>query len=254
MPRIPVAVQLFTLREQTKDDFAGIMKQVASIGYSGVELAGFGNLKSAAEVKKAVDDAGLRIAGAHVGIEALESELNRVLDEQDALANKTVIVPWLPDTRRQDAAGWKQVAQSLNQIAQAARKRDITIAYHNHSFEFQKFDGKSGFDILWENSDPKLVKSELDVYWVRHGGADPVDCIAKLASRIVLLHLKDMAAGADQRFAPVGTGMLDIKAILAAGQRIGVKWNIVEQDNCYETPPLDAVRISYENLKKMGAV
>jgi sugar phosphate isomerase/epimerase len=253
MATIPISVQLYTVRDLTAKDFAGTVKQVAQIGYRHVEMAGYGNLKSAAEAKKALDDAGLKVSGAHAPIDALEKELNRVLDENATLGNTNVICPFMPEPRRKDAAGWKEVAASLNKIARSCHERGFDFGYHNHSFEFQKFDGKTGFDILWENTEPHLVKAEVDVYWVKHGGDDPVARINRLGNRVFMLHLKDMAAGDDKKFAPVGTGLLDFKAILDAAQKVGVKFGVVEQDNCYEVPPLDALRKSYENLKKLGA-
>ncbi|WP_428939039.1 sugar phosphate isomerase/epimerase family protein [Fontivita pretiosa] len=255
MAKIPLAVQLYTLRNQIKDDFAGVVRAVSRIGYAGVELAGYGNLKTAAEVRKAVEDAGLKIAGNHVSLESLEKELNRTLDEQDALGNRMITVSYLPEQRRKDANGWRSCAEAFMRVAPLCQKRGFTLAYHNHSFEFQKFNGQSGFDILWENTDPALLRSQLDVYWVRHADEDPLVWLNKLGRRVVSLHLKDMAAGPQRRFAPVGTGILDFRAIISAAERLGtVQWNIVEQDDCYDTPSIEAVRISFQNLKAIGAV
>lgn len=250
---IPIAVQLYTLRDLTKTDFAGTVRQVAEIGYAGVELAGFGNLASAGEVRKVLNDCGLKIAGAHVGIEQLEKDLSRVLDEQRELGNRNIVVPWMPEVRRKDAAGWKEVGASLNAIARQCAERGFNLAYHNHSFEFQTFDGQSGLDILFASSEASLVRSELDVYWVKHGGLDPVRYMDKLGRRMLLVHLKDMAGDAERRFAPVGEGILDFKAILAATQRHGAQWGIVEQDNTYGQPPIEAIRRSYENIRVLSA-
>jgi len=254
MPKPPISAQLYTVRDQIKTDFAGTVRQLGKIGYAGVELAGYGNLSSAAEVKKACADAGVKISGAHVGIEQLEKELNKALDDNDAVGNKNIIIPWLNEDRRKSADDWRNFARTCNDVATKAQPRGFTVAYHNHSFEFQTFDGKSGYDLFLENSDPRLVKVELDVYWLQHGGQDPAATIRKLANRTVLVHLKDMAAGPEKRFAPVGTGLLDFKSILAASEQVGAKWGVVEQDQCYDTPPLEAMRISFENLKKLGAV
>jgi sugar phosphate isomerase/epimerase len=246
-----ISVQLYTVRDLTAADFSGTVKQVAKIGYTAVEMAGYGSAKTAAEARKALDDAGLKVSGAHAPIEALEADVGNVMDDSQTLGNRTIICPWMPENRRRDAAGWKQVASSLNRIGRACRERGFEFAYHNHNFEFQKFDGKTGLDILLENSDPELVKSELDVYWVKSGGEDPVARLNALGRRVLLLHLKDMAAGADQKFAPVGTGILDFKAILSAAMKIGVRWGVVEQDDCYDVPPLEAIQVSFENLNKI---
>jgi sugar phosphate isomerase/epimerase len=250
---IPFAVQLYTLRDQVAQDFAGTVKQVAQIGYAGVEMAGYGDLKTAAQAKRALDDVGLKVVGAHVGIEALEKDPSRVFDEQHALNSPTIIIPWMPEDRRTDAAGWKRAAQSLNPIGAKCRERGFELCYHHHSFEFAKFNGKSGMDILLENSEPGLVKIEIDVYWLQHGGEDPVKFIQRLGGRAPLVHLKDMAAGPERRFAPVGAGTLDLKSILSAMRDSGARWGIVEQDQCYDTPPIDAVRVSYEHLRKLRA-
>ena len=254
MPKMGIACQLYTVRDMAAKDFADTVKQVARIGYRAVELAGYGNLKSAKEARKALDDHGVKAISSHAGIAGMESDLNKILDENETLGCKTTVLSWMPEDRRKDAAGWRAAAQSLNKIGAEAQKRGHEFAYHNHSFEFQKFDGKYGLDILYENTDPKLVKAEIDTYWVQHGGEDPVPYINKLGPRVTLLHLKDMGKGADKRFAEVGTGILNFRAILDAAEKLGTRWGIVEQDSTYETAPIDAVRTSYENLKKLGAV
>jgi sugar phosphate isomerase/epimerase len=252
MATIPISLQLYTVRDLIANDFAGTVKKVAEIGYQHVEMAGYGNLKDAKEAKKALDDAGLKVSGSHASIDDLETKLEKVLDDNEALANTNLVCPHMPEVRRKDAAGWKTVAAALNKIGRACHERGIDFAYHNHSFEFQKFEGKTGLDILFENSEPHLVRSEIDVYWVKHGGEDPVERINKLGERVILLHLKDMAPGEDKKFAPVGTGILDFKAICDAAAKHGVRFGAVEQDNCYDTPPLEAIKVSFENLKKLS--
>lgn len=252
MAKLGIAAQLYTARDLLAKDYAGTVRQVAQIGYRNIEMAGFGNLKTAREVAQVHSDNGLKVVGNHVGVEQLEKSPNAVFDENEIFGNKRLIVPWLAEEKRKSAADWKAFAAAMNKLAEVCDKRGFTFGYHNHSFEFQKFDGKAGFDIFWESASP-LVKSELDVYWVKHGGQDPVAYINKLGSRIVLLHLKDMAPGADQKFAPVGSGILDFKAIIAAAEKAGVAYGIVEQDNCYGISPIEAMKTSFENLRKIGA-
>jgi sugar phosphate isomerase/epimerase len=251
MPKLPISVQLYTVRSLMQKDYAGTIKEVAKIGYKAVELAGFGP-HSADEVKKICADAGVAISGAHVGIDALEKDVNKALDEQAALGNKNVIIPYLGNEYR-TVEGYKKAAASMNKIAAECQKRGMELAYHNHSFEFDKLDGgQIGFDILYNNSDPKLVKAELDVYWLQHGGQDPVAIINRFGSRTLILHLKDMAAGADRKFAPVGEGILDFKGILEAATKHGVKYGAVEQDDTYGVNPLDAIKTSFANLQKLN--
>ena len=258
MSKLPIAAQLYTVRDLTKTDFAGTLAQVRRIGYRAVELAGHGNLTSAADVRRVLNDLDLEIAGAHVGIDALEKDLTKALDEQEELGNQNVVCPYLPDNRRKDADGWRQVAQSLNTIAQECRRRGFNFAYHNHSFEFHpvKSAGETttGMDILWQNTDKNLVRAELDVYWIHHANLDPVKYVTTLGQRVLLLHLKDMAKDEERSFAPVGAGILNFKQIIVAAEDVGAQWGIVEQDSTYQVPPLDALRTSYENLRAIGAV
>lgn len=252
MAKLPISVQLFTVRDATKDDLPGVLKALAKIGYAGAELAGYGNLKSAAEVRKAFDEAGLKVSGAHVGIDQLEKDLAGVIADHKTLGNKNVIIPWLGEERRKDAAGWRAFAGTCTEIGKKLADAGLTLSYHNHDFEFKTFDGTYGLDIFWQHSDPKYVKAELDIYWVVKGGVDPVAYINQLGSRVKLIHLKDMTADAEKKFAPVGTGAIDFVAVTDAAAKAGVEWGAVEQDNCYGANPLDNVRISFENLKKLG--
>lgn len=251
---LPISLQLYTIRGLTAKDFASAMKQVAAIGYRAVELAGFGNLKTAADVHEALADAGLNVSGMHVALDELEKNLNKALDDSQTLQNRNIICPWIPENLRRDAEGWKRIADALNQIGRGVHERGLEFAYHNHSFEFQKLeDGQDGFDILYNNTEPHLVKAEIDVYWVKHGGHDPVTVINQLGRRVLALHLKDMSPGADRKFAEVGTGILDFKSILAAAEKNQVEWGIVEQDNTYGVDPLKAIGVSLKNLKKLEA-
>lgn len=251
MAKLPLAIQLYTVRDLCESDFAATVREVAKIGYPAVEMAGYGNLKTAAEARKALNDADLSVAGMHVGIDKCEGELGQVLDDCDQLEMKVLIIPWMPEGRRENAAGWRAAGQSLSKIAQAANARGIDLAYHNHSFEFDQFEGQTGMNLLFDAASTS-VKAELDVYWVRHGGLDPVKLIEQFGQRTVSLHLKDMAAGEARQFAPVGTGLLDFVAISEAAVRAGVKYGAVEQDDCYGKPPLEEIRISFENLKRLG--
>ena len=252
MSELGNGVQLYTLRDLTTKDMPGTLRKVADLGYKTVELAGYGNLKKPQEVKKALDDAGLKAPAGHWAIDVLEKDAERIKDECQVFGMTHVVVPYLAEDRRKDSAGWKATAKLLDEISNHFHGIGVELAYHNHNFEFQQFDGKYGLDILFENTAPHLVKAEVDVYWVKHAGVDPAAYIDKLGDRVKLLHLKDLGAGDDKRFAPVGTGVIDFKSVLAAAEKHDVRWGIVEQDNTYDTPPLDAIRTSLENLKKLG--
>ena len=251
---LPIACQLYTVRDLVRQDLAGAVKAVADIGYGAVELAGYGNLPSAIEVRNVLDDLGLSVVATHTNMDALERNLAAMLDDAERLASPAVVLSFLPEPRRKDAAGWRAAADLLGQVGQGCRERGIELAYHHHHFEFQKFDGKFGLEILLENTDPDLLKVELDTFWLRYAGIDPVKYINRLGSRTTLIHLKDVQPGQQTRFGEIGTGILDFPAILAAAERVGVRWGIVEQDSTYERPPLESLRLSFQNLRRLGAV
>ncbi|MCK4324554.1 MAG: sugar phosphate isomerase/epimerase, partial [Armatimonadetes bacterium] len=137
-------------------------------------------------------------------------------------------------------------------VGRRLKSLGLNYGYHNHSHEFEKFGERTAMAILFGESDPDCVSAELDTYWVQHGGASPVVWIKKLADRLPLLHLKDMAMrGREQLYAEVGEGNLDWEGIIAAAQDAGVKWYIVEQDTC-QRDPFESLAISFNNLKEMG--
>lgn len=254
MLTLPLSIQLYTLRDQTAKDFAGTLMELGKLGYKGVELAGYGNLKTAAEVRKAADDAGVVISGAHVGPDALLNETSKVLEDQAVLGNHFVICPWAPLDGK-DETTYRDFAAKLEQCGQVVTRSGRTFAYHNHSFEHKPFrKGLDGLDVIFGMTSPSTVKSELDVFWTQHGGHDPVKYIEKLGSRVALLHLKDMQVGPDRKFANVGEGILDFRAIVAAGRKVGVAWYVVEQDDCYGQDPMEMAKISIRNLEAMGIV
>ena len=252
MPDLPIALQMYTVRDDAARDFAGTLRRVAEIGYRSVELAGYGDL-TAAELRKVLDDLGLRVAGSHAGIDALETSLERVIEDNRVLGNQYVVCPYLPAERRQDASAYREVANALTEIGARLKQAGLQFAYHNHDFEFQWFDGASGYDIMMESSDPDLVQIELDTFWVKRAGQDPAAYLRKYAGRVPLIHLKDMTEGPNPTFAEVGEGTMDFQAIFAEAETAGAQFYVVEQDVC-QRPPLESVRISFENLRRMGMV
>lgn len=253
MSKIPIALQLFTVRDDCAADFKSTVEQVARIGYKGVELAGNTGGMNAKELKAFLDGLGLTVAGSHVSIDAIVNGLDSAIEFAVEVGNKWIVCPYLGDEWRADAAGWVKTAKTLEAAGAKCREAGIQMCYHNHSFEFVKYDGQYALDLFYASADPTLLQVELDCYWVKHGGEEPVDYIRKYKGRLPLLHLKDMAPGEDRVFAEVGEGILDFPAILAAAQESGVEWCVVEQDIC-QRPPLESARISFDNLKKMGAV
>ncbi len=249
MPRLPVALQMYTLRDEMAADFVGTLRNVADIGYDGAELLPPPEGMTARELRSLLDELGLRTPGIHAGLEAMEADLSKAIDFSLELGAPCMIIPGIRQDMRDSADAWRATAQRLTQVGEEIAQHGMTLCYHNHSFEFERLDGESGFDILWQESDPRYVQSELDVYWVRHGGESPVAYLEKLANRVPLVHLKDMAT--DGSFAEVGEGLIDWEPIFSTAEKSGAQWYVVEQDTC-QGPPIESVRISLENLRQMG--
>jgi sugar phosphate isomerase/epimerase len=248
--KTPVALQLYTVRDLTAKDFAGTLATIAKMGYDAVEFAGYGGL-SARDMKKLLGDLGLVCAGTHEGYERLDTNLDEVIEYNRAIGNEYLVCPSMPEEwRKKGADGFKAFAERLNIIGEKARKAKMRLCYHNHNFEFEKADGKYLLDIFLDAADPKYVNSEVDVYWVKYGGEDPVAFISRHKGRCPLLHMKDMTADQKPTYAPIGTGIIDMKGIVRAARKAGTKWFIVELDDS-QMPMLQAIEISLKNMREL---
>lgn len=253
MTRSAVAAQLFTLREflQTPADIAVTLKRVREIGYEAVQVSGLGPIKPA-ELRKVADGEGLTICATHMAFERFRDEPEAVVAEHRILGCAHPATGSMPAEYREGAEGYLRFARDAEKVGRKLAGAGMTFSYHNHSFEFERFGGRRGLDILIENTSPEALKLELDTYWVQHGGGDPAAWIRRVRGRIPLLHLKDMAMeGRTQLFAEIGRGNLNWPAILEAAREAGVEWYIVEQDQC-AGDPLASLKISLENLREMG--
>lgn len=248
MSRATVALQMYTLRDEARADFIGTLRQVAGIGYPAVQLAGYGDLP-AATLRAALDDLGLRVAGAHISLERLESALEEEVAYNAALGNRDLIVPILPPARRQDEAAWHQAAAALDALGRRCQALGARLGYHNHAFEFEPVGTTTGMEILLNESDPAAVTWEPDVYWIAFGKQDPAAWLRRYAGRLPLIHLKDMTGGPTPTFAEVGEGILDFQPIFAA--TTDAEWYVVEQDRCAR-PPIESAAISRRHLRAWG--
>ena len=244
-----ISLQFYTLREPFGKDPMGTLERVAQIGYPGIEIGGYRNKNLDGLVAK-IKELGLTVTGGHVGLDALGSDLPGVIEENRKLNNTFVIVPFVGTERRGSVENWRAVAKELNEAGAKLKEAGMQLCYHHHDFEFsEKFGDQTAWDVLMEATDADLVKAEIDVYWAKKGGADPVETIKAYADRLALLHVKD--AMPDGSFGEVGEGILDWPAIFEAAAQTDVAHYAVEQD---QTPgdPFDSVEISFRNLKKMG--
>jgi sugar phosphate isomerase/epimerase len=240
-----LALQLYTVRDETAKDFAGTIRRVAAIGYGGVEFAGYGGLSSK-EMAALLADTNLRAVGTHVSLDALNQDLDGQINYCLDIGCPLLVVPYLAEDQR-GAENARQLGERLNEIGRHARERGVTLGYHNHDFEFRAEDGGTFMDRLTAATDPALVKLELDTYWASYAGVDPIAFIRQHSGRIASLHLKDMTP--ERTFTEVGDGTLDISGFVEAGREAGAHTFIVEND-APRIPSLESARRSFEDLHR----
>ena len=242
-----VALELYTVRDETARDFAGTLRKVASIGYPGVEFAGYGNL-GAKEMKALLTETGLHAFATHVRLDAIEQNLAQEIAYCKEIECPLLILPSLPHEMH-TAESFRQLAPRLNTFGQQCREQGITFGYHNHDFEFAQHDGETLMNILLSSTDSSLVKLELDVYWAAYAGVDPVTLLRQNANRIPIIHLKDMTP--ERTFTEVGAGTLPISEIIQAARDSGTQVFAVEND-APTIPSLESAKRSLENLRAMA--
>ncbi len=245
---LPIGIQLYTVRDLTRENFKDTLKRVADIGYPAFEFAGYGGMQ-AKELKTFLDELGVQACGTHEGFNSISEDTEAVIEFNKAIGNKYIVCPSMPHLVRKGSAEMvKDFANDLNVVGYKLKKAGMQLCYHNHSFEFEKRDGKTIFDLIFENSEPDLVQVEIDLAWAVQGGADPVKIMDKYPTRVPLLHVKDI--NKEGKLVPVGEGVVPFKKIFRKAKEIGVDWYIVEQDRS-ERPILEAIEISYKNLVKL---
>ena len=260
-----VGLQLYTVRDLMKKDFIGTIALVARVGYKEVEFAGyFGHTPQ--EVRSILKENGLAAPSTHVDYAAIEKKWPETLETAKAIGHSFVVCPWIDQSQR-NPEGMKRVAELFNRAGETAQKSGIQLAYHNHAYEFEPSEAlgsKRIYDILLAETDPKLVKMEMDLCWITVGGADPLQYFGQYPGRFPLVHVKDWSkkgsssehdfggatgSHAEGHMADVGQGDIDWKRIFAESDKAGIQHYIVEND--YPKSPDEDLRISYEYLAKL---
>jgi sugar phosphate isomerase/epimerase len=246
-----IGLQLFTVRKEAEKNLLGTVEKAADMGYEGVQFAGFFDT-SANQLKKIMEDKSIQPAGAHVGIDQLLGDrLEESLDYNERIGNRLIICPALPREMRKNADDYRKTAEKLNKIGEKCKKLGFTFGYHNHDFEFELFDGQTGFEILFENTDAALVKMELDCAWASYAGYEPIEIIKKYQDRCVSLHVKDLKKYRNKKVSTeIGNGYLNIAQLVETGKQHGVEWFTVEQED-YEREPMESAKINAVNLKQI---
>jgi sugar phosphate isomerase/epimerase len=254
MARNVLGAQLYTVRQFTKtiEGVAETLKKVAGIGYTAIQISGFGPVDPK-DVAKLTADTGLTVAATHMPWQRFLDELDAVIETHKLWNCRHPAIGGLPQDYH-SADGVKRFVEELAPVAQKLAAEGMDFSYHNHNLELAKYGGKTWLEMLYGQAPGEMLKAEIDTYWIQAGGGDPAAWIRRCAGREPLLHLKDMAItpARELRFAEVGAGNLNWPEILKAAEEGGVEWYLVEQDNCYERDPFDSLAISYRNLKEMG--
>lgn len=244
-----VGVQLYTVRTEMLADNTGTLKKLAALGYKEIESAGSekGNYYGLepAEMKSICKDLGMTLRSGHVHF---DDKWQQTIDDAKEAGQEYVIVSSMP-SKGQTVDNYKKVADAFNKAGEAAKKSNLYFGYHNHDFEFEKDNGKILYDVLVENTNKEYVNLEMDLGWVIVTGNDPLDYFAKYPGRFPLWHLKDMNMQ-EKHSTEFGKGGLDIKKMLNASKKAGMKYFFVEQEE-YTSTPFESLADNYEYLKKM---
>lgn len=258
VPPQSISIQLYTVRDALAADLEGTLAALAAIGYRRVEHAGFAG-RTAAEFKAALDAAGLWASSGHSGIpKPFDAAAWRAqLRDARTLRSRFIVDPFFginfgTGEVVRDRATWTAFAHDLNRAGRMAREAGLRLGYHNHNWEFFRLDDGSGeraFDVLVEETDPRYVHFELDLFWAWRGGADPVDLLRQTRGRVRQYHVKDLNQAGS--FEDPGQGLIDFARIFRAQ---GVDEYIVERDDAGSPPrtpadSLDTARVGYQFLR-----
>ncbi|MFO8007212.1 MAG: sugar phosphate isomerase/epimerase [Candidatus Brocadiia bacterium] len=249
--------------DEIKKDPWGTLRRVADIGYQGIEsparIAERVELPRE-EFRQKLGEMGLEaVAQGGVFLPGDDEKVESAIEAADAMDADYIVTYWGPCESREQLL---EQAEFLDAAGARCREAGLTLCYHNHNHEFATFDGDYGLDVLLGNTHPDNVQCELDVAWVTYGGADPAQMIRRYAGRCPILHVKDFASvpdggatGNDERgehdFTEVGTGVVDIPAVVDAALDCDVRWLVVEQDRMRDLPPMESIRVSYQNLSRL---
>jgi sugar phosphate isomerase/epimerase len=245
-----IGLQLYTVRKEMEKDVEGTLAKVASIGYKEVEFAGYFN-RTPEQIKTILKNNGLQAPSAHTTLNVINGSWQKTLEVTQATGHKYLILAYLFPNERKSFDDYKRLIDVLNRAGEDCKKAGIQFGYHNHDFEFEMMDGQMPFDYLLKQTDPKLVKIELDLYWITKAKQPPEKYFALYPGRFELFHVKDMDNTPKRFFTEVGRGTIDFKKIFQQSKQAGVKHYFVEQD---ETPasPFDSIQTSYEYLSKLN--
>lgn len=255
MKKLPIAAQVYSVREEAAADFDGTMKALAGMGYDGVELAGLYG-KSPEEIRASLDKWGIKAVSAHVPYEAFAQDLEKTVETYQKLGCRFLAIPSLGRERWYGGEKYRETLSELSAIAQKCEEEGIQLLYHNHDFEFARTqDGGCQLDAFYGEKETAGIAAQLDLCWVKVGGADPVDYLRRYAGRCPVVHVKDFVREDGVVLVALGDGQLGVREVLDQACESGAQWLVVEQDDHVYGTPMENMKKSIEcirNIEKDG--
>ena len=257
-----MGLQLYTIRDEMAKDPIASLKKVKAMGYQDFELYGFDNEQQSyygfksSQFKSILDDLGLSTSSCHYGfypyLERAESDLMRFVDQcikgAHALNSAYITWPWLPPEQR-NLDTFKRLPDMLNKIGEQVTKAGLGFAYHNHGFEFEDHNGQNGFDLILSQTDPALVKLQMDMYWVIHSAnITPKQLVAQHPGRFVMWHIKDMDT-VTRDYTELGNGSINYLKILPDPAKSGLEYYYIEQGGNFARSSMESVASSAAYFK-----
>lgn len=247
-----IGAQLYTIREyiQTPQTIEESLKKIAIIGYKTIQVSAIGEIepKALRDIAKNYD---LKIVVTHTNPDKVLNDIDTVINDHTLFDCKYVGLGSMPTKYRGSIEGLRQFIKEYTVVAKKLKDHGMKLQYHNHAFEYEKFDESVVFDVLVNETDPQLWGFILDTYWVQFAGRNPARQIEDLSGRIDVCHFKDMKiVDNKQQMAAVFEGNIYFDEVLAACKKTNVAHAMVEQDDCYGENPFDMLALSYNNLKK----
>ena len=253
MTKLQIGAQMYSVRDhcQDADEMLKCMKEIKAIGYNVCQLSGHNKEIPAEQLKDMLDEAGLKCVCTHIGFQEMEEDLDKVIKNHKLWKCSYPGIGGLPGEYRESKEGYLEFARKADAIAERLEGEGMHFVYHNHAFEFMKYDGVPALQILMENT--KHLQFELDLFWVQAGGGSPLDWIKKVAGRMDVVHFKEMTGALKPvMMAPIGEGNMNWPVLMKACDEIGVKLAYIEQDNAVESDPLGCMKTSHDYLAKIG--
>ena len=244
-----IGLQLYSLRNEINNNLEESLEKIAAIGYNQLEAAGYNDGKfyglEPADFKALVHKFGMKVISSHLTFDP--SELSKVLNSHKEAGIKYLVWPGIGKEQRKTLDNYKEIAKKFNNIGEVCAENGLLFGYHNHDFEFYPIDGITPYDLLLESTDPDFVFMQIDLYWIKYAGKDPVEYFEKYPGRFMLWHVKDMKAGEAKEMTEVGSGIIDYKKIFEYSSLAGMKEFFVEQD-VIVGDGFESVKKSYDYL------